>query len=61
MFNSYTYLYVDDDGPSRQVMQMIMAKAMGIQELMVFAESNHFMERLMALPRSRTSSCWIFT
>ncbi|MFZ4815829.1 MAG: response regulator [Phototrophicaceae bacterium] len=50
MFNEYTYLYVDDDTFSREIMQVAMQDVMGVQNLTLFADSTNFMERLKALP-----------
>jgi CheY-like chemotaxis protein len=45
------YLYVDDDMPSRRVVELILRRAMGVESLFVFDSSQDFMERLRALPR----------
>ncbi len=44
-----SFLYVEDDPLSREVMQMIMENAMGVQHLTIFEDSSHFMARLYAL------------
>lgn len=49
MFDQYTYLYVEDDQLSQEVMQLIMVQSMGVNKLTVFADSSDFMNRLMAL------------
>ncbi|MCB9438547.1 MAG: response regulator [Anaerolineales bacterium] len=46
---AYHYLYVEDDPLSREVMQMIMGTAMGIETLTIFDDSSNFMERLQGL------------
>lgn len=45
------YLYVDDDLPSRRVVELILRRAMGVESLFMFESSHDFMERLRALPR----------
>ena len=49
MFNDHTYLYVEDDTYSRQIMQIIMEKAMEVDRLVIFDDSRNFMERVRAL------------
>jgi two-component system nitrate/nitrite response regulator NarL len=49
MFNDFTYLYVEDDPLSREIMQMIMEHAMGVQRLTIFENSEDFMVRLQSL------------
>jgi CheY-like chemotaxis protein len=52
MMNENTsFLYVEDDPRSRQVMDLIMKKAMKIQNLFVFEESSNFLARMKALPQ----------
>lgn len=45
------YLYVDDDMPSRRVVELILRRAMGVESLFMFDSSHDFIERLRALPR----------
>lgn len=45
----YSYLYVDDDALSREIMQMIMGQVMGITRLALFADSTDFIERIHSL------------
>ena len=45
------YLYVDDDMPSRRVVELILRRAMGVESLFMFDSSHDFMERLRALPQ----------
>jgi len=45
------YLYVDDDMPSRRVVELILRRAMGVDSLFMFDSSHDFMEHLKALPR----------
>jgi CheY-like chemotaxis protein len=45
------YLYVDDDMPSRRVMELILRRAMGVESLFMFDSSDEFMDRLKALPQ----------
>jgi phosphoserine phosphatase RsbU/P len=49
MFKQYHYLYVEDDPLSREVMQVIMEKRMGITTLTIFEDSSDFMRRLKGL------------
>ncbi len=48
-FDEYSYLYVEDDPLSREVMQVTFEATMGVTRLTLFADSQHFMERLRAL------------
>ncbi len=45
------YLYVDDDMPSRRVVELILHRAMGVESLFIFDSSEVFIERLKALPQ----------
>ena len=45
------FLYVEDDASNRMVMSLIMEKAMGAQNLVIFENSADFMERVKALPK----------
>jgi len=49
MFNDYSYLYVEDDPLSREVMQMLMENAMGVERLTVWQDSNNFEQSLQGL------------
>lgn len=49
MFNNYTYLYVEDDQMSRDVMTMLMQTGMGVEKFTAFADSENFLTRLKAL------------
>ncbi|MEO0563915.1 MAG: response regulator [Chloroflexota bacterium] len=46
MFNDYSYLYVEDDPSSREVMQVVMIDVMGVEHLTVFETSENFVSRL---------------
>lgn len=50
MFNNYTYLYVEDDPLSREIMQVAMEEVMGVHQLTLFEDSRNFIARLQALP-----------
>src|SRR5579859_246833 len=53
MFNAYSYLYVEHDPLSREVLQMLMGNAMGIERLIVWDDSQNFeksLERLSTCP-----------
>jgi CheY-like chemotaxis protein len=43
------YLYVEDDPMSREVMRIIMEKGVGSSNLILFEDSNLFMERMNVL------------
>jgi CheY-like chemotaxis protein len=51
MFDQYTYLYVEDDPLSQEIMQMITTHGMGVQTLTTFSDSHRFIERVWALPQ----------
>jgi len=42
-------LYVEDDAPSREIMQLLVQDLMGIQALSIFEDSHNFLERVRAL------------
>lgn len=44
-----TILYVDDDGLSREVMKLLVVKAMGFPNLTMFEDSANFMEKMREL------------
>lgn len=48
MLNEKHFLYVEDDFPSRIVLQKLM-KTMGVTHLSIFEDSTDFMERFRAL------------
>jgi CheY-like chemotaxis protein len=50
MFNLHSYLYVEDDVMSREILSMIMGVAMGVERLHLFPDSVDFAARLDALP-----------
>jgi CheY-like chemotaxis protein len=45
------FLYVEDNESNRKVMQLIMQKALKVNDLAVFENSNEFMQRVKALPQ----------
>ncbi len=51
MFQEHSYLYVEDDPFSCQVMQMIMENAMQVKHLHIFQDSSNFVERVKALEK----------
>ena len=51
MFSDYSFLYVEDDDLSREIMTMIMESGMGVDKLTVFTDSADFMARVGALER----------
>jgi CheY-like chemotaxis protein len=48
-FQQNSFLYVEDDSSSRMVMQLIMQKAMKVNNLVIFENSHDFMARVKAL------------
>lgn len=50
MFSQHRFLYVEDDLLSREIMQILLVNAMGVEEFAIFEDSHDFMERLMTLP-----------
>jgi CheY-like chemotaxis protein len=50
MFDQYSYLYVEDDPFSREIMKVAMESTMEVTSLTIFEDSSDFMERLQALP-----------
>jgi CheY-like chemotaxis protein len=44
-----SYLYVEDDALSREVLETLLVEVMGAKHLTVFADSENFMERLRAV------------
>src|SRR5579859_2146250 len=50
MFNDYSYLYVEDDPLSRDVMQLLMQNGMGIERLTIWEDSSYFQQSLQKLP-----------
>jgi two-component system sensor histidine kinase TorS len=51
MFDQYSYLYVEDDPFSREIMNVAMTATMGVKTLTMFEDSANFMERLQSLPQ----------
>ena len=51
MFEKHTFLYVEDDSLSREVMSMIFRAAMQIDTLTIFQDSHNFEARLTTLPQ----------
>ena len=50
-FEQTYFLYVEDDASNRKVMQLIMQKAMHVDDLALFENSQDFMARVKALPQ----------
>jgi CheY-like chemotaxis protein len=48
--NDKVYLYVEDDSMSRDAVQIVMRRLMGIENLHMFADSADFLSRVKALP-----------
>ncbi len=49
MFAGLSFVYVEDDMLSREVMQLMMENAMGVTDLTLFEDSTDFLTRLEAL------------
>jgi CheY-like chemotaxis protein len=49
LIKNASFLYVEDDEPSRTVMRLIMEKAVGVRDLTIFEDSADFMARVKAL------------
>jgi CheY-like chemotaxis protein len=50
-FQSSTFLYVEDDPPSREVIKILLKRLLGGPDLILFEHSADFMERIEALPK----------
>jgi CheY-like chemotaxis protein len=50
MLSDQAFLYVEDDAFSREIMQVIMNVAMGVDRFIMFEDSTNFAERLKSLP-----------
>jgi CheY-like chemotaxis protein len=48
--NDHAYLYVEDDPLSREALQIIFTRVMGVQRLYMLEDSEDFMARVNALP-----------
>jgi CheY-like chemotaxis protein len=54
MTDDPVFLYVDDDHPSRIVLQTLLVRALGFSEVFLFEDSDHFIEQLEQLPKKPT-------
>ncbi len=50
MMTEPSFLYIDDDPISREVLKILLETVMGFEQVRYFADSRDFMERLRALP-----------
>jgi CheY-like chemotaxis protein len=50
MFNNHAYLYVDDDKPSREIMERLIRDVLRVERCFIFEDSADFVERLYSLP-----------
>lgn len=48
--NQYCYLYVEDDPKSREVLDVVMSRMMGLKDIIIFEDSTDFMNRLSSIP-----------
>ncbi len=44
------FLYVEDDESNRKVMKLLIHKAMGVANLVIFEDSHNFLQRVKNLP-----------
>ncbi|MDZ4766724.1 MAG: response regulator [Chloroflexota bacterium] len=51
MFDQFSYLYVEDDPLSREIMDVVMKSIMMVKSFVMFENSANFMARLEALPQ----------
>ena len=49
MKQTYSYLYVEDDALSREVMETLLVQVVGVKSLALFEDSTDFLARLRAL------------
>lgn len=47
-----TFLYVEDDAVSRSIMQTMLCRVLGYEQVTIFSDSIDFMSRLQELPES---------
>jgi CheY-like chemotaxis protein len=50
MFNDYTYLYVEDDPLSREIMHVALTEIMKVENYTILENSADFMKRVKAMP-----------
>ncbi len=50
MNTSSSFLYIDDDPLSREIMKILLEKMMGFSSVAYFKDSQDFMEQIQALP-----------
>ena len=48
--NNLSVLYVEDDPMSREVLDIVLCRVMGVEKLWMFEDSINFMGRVVALP-----------
>jgi len=51
MLKTLSYLYVEDEPLSREIMHMIMSNVIGATKLTIFEDSRDFLMRIKALPQ----------
>lgn len=49
MKSAFSYLYVEDDPLSREVLETLMTRVISVADLLIFEDSKEFVERLKAL------------
>lgn len=52
MLETLSYLYVEDEPLSREIMHMIMSNVIGATKLTIFEDSRDFLARVKALPQT---------
>jgi CheY-like chemotaxis protein len=50
MMTRPVFLYVEDDAISRSIMQTLLCRILGYEQLTIFSDSANFMERVKGLP-----------
>jgi CheY-like chemotaxis protein len=50
MFKDHVFLYVEDDPLSREALEAIFTRVMGVDQLYIFDDSTDFISRVKALP-----------
>ncbi|MBW4438662.1 MAG: response regulator [Pleurocapsa minor GSE-CHR-MK-17-07R] len=50
IFNQYSFLYVEDDSASRDIMHILMTSVLDVGRYYEFSDSTNFLERLTHLP-----------
>ncbi len=49
MFNHYSYLYIEDDPLSREIVQLLMGTVLGVERLTMYEDTHDLPRRLLTL------------